>query len=469
MKRFVLLLCLAFLFSTFGFSAEPDWPAAEQHALNLLQQYVRIASVNPPADTRATAALLSAEFEKAGLHPKLYDAGNNHVNLLVRLPGRDGSKKPLLLLNHMDVVPANAKQWKVDPFGASIEGGNLWGRGSLDMKSTGVMQLTALILLKQLGIVPPRDIVFMATCDEESGGVYGAGWMIEHHWDELNPEYVLDEGGVGSKDLYASGKTVFGISVADKQVLWLKLHAEGTSGHASQPIPDNANDILLNAIERARQIPTETVQTATVYDPLTVCRVPDSDACRALLTMEGKTIVMRMKKAVGTFADNKFMNAIQKNTMSLTTLRSGVGDPPKVNVIPSVAEATLDCRLLPGVNADEFLSGIKARVNDPRVTFTRLSTKSEDPGSSSTATPLYLAVTKAIDKVHPGVITMPIIVPYGTDAQKFRVKRVVGYGIMPMLIDAATLATMHSDSEHIPVDQFRQGLHIYFDILSSQY
>jgi acetylornithine deacetylase/succinyl-diaminopimelate desuccinylase-like protein len=441
MKRFALLLCLSVCFGRIGSSAEPDWPAVEQHSLDLLRQYVRIASVNPPADTRATAALLSAEFEKAGLHPKLYDSGNNHVNLLVRLAGRDSSKKPLLLLNHMDVVPADRKRWKADPFGASIRDGVLWGRGSLDMKSTGVMQLTALILLKQLGIVPPRDIVFMATCDEESDGVFGASWMIEHHWDELNPEYVLDEGGVGSNDLYATGKTVFGISVADKQVLWLNLRAEGTSGHASQPIPDNANDILLTAIERARQAPPTTKANATV---------------------EG------MQKAIGDFADNKFMNAIQKNTISLTTLRSGVGDPPKVNVIPSVAEATLDCRLLPGVNADEFVSGIKARVNDPRVTFTRLS-KSEDPGPSSTATALYLAVTGALRKVHPDAITMPIIVPYGTDTQKFRKKGVIGYGIMPMVIDTATLATMHSDSEHIPVDQFRQGLHIYFDILSSQY
>jgi acetylornithine deacetylase/succinyl-diaminopimelate desuccinylase-like protein len=97
----------------------------------------------------------------------------------------------------------------------------MWGRGTLDMKSTGIQQLTALILLKQFGIVPPRDIVFLSTCDEESDGVYGAGWMIASHWDELNPEFVLDEGGIGSRDLYADGKTVFGVSVGDKQVLWL--------------------------------------------------------------------------------------------------------------------------------------------------------------------------------------------------------------------------------------------------------
>ena len=441
MKRFALSLLLFAFSRPAALPAQPDWPAVEKHALELFQNYVRIASVNPPADTRATAELLKKEFDNAGLEAKLLESGTNHLNLLVRLPGRDRSKKPLLLLNHMDVVPVAAKQWKVEPFSASIQDGNIWGRGTLDMKSTGVMELTSLLLLKQLAIVPPRDIVFLSTCDEETDGVYGAEWMIEHHWDDLNPEYVLDEGGVGSTDLFAPGRTVFGISVGDKQVLWLKVHAEGTSGHASQPIPDNANDLLLRAIENAREIP------------------PPKKA---------NIVVEEMRTAIGTFANNKFMNAIQRNTISLTTLHSGVGEPPKVNVIPSVAEATLDCRLLPGVNADEFVSEIKARVNDPRITFTRLTTP-KDASPSSTETPLYRAVKAAISKERPDASVMPIIVPYGTDGQKFRKRGVNTYGIMPMILDAATLATMHSDSEHIPVEQFKLGLHIYFDILTSEF
>jgi acetylornithine deacetylase/succinyl-diaminopimelate desuccinylase-like protein len=139
-----------------------------------------------------------------------------------------------------------------------------------------------------------------------------------------------------------------------------------------------------------------------------------------------------------------------------------------VNVIPSVAEATLDCRLLPGVNADEFVSEIKARVNDPRITFTRLSTP-HDATPSATDTPLYQAVKQAISKERPDATVMPIIVPYGTDGQKFRKRGVPTYGLMPMVLDAATLATMHSDSEHIPVEQFNLGLHIYFDILTGNY
>src|SRR4051794_6100581 len=147
MKRFALSLLLFAFSRPAALPAQPDCAAVEKHALELFQNYVRIASVNPPADTRATAELLKKEFDNAGLEAKLLESGTNHLNLLVRLPGRDRSKKPLLLLNHMDVVPVAAKQWKVEPFSASIQDGSIWGRGTLDMKSTGVMELTSLLLL----------------------------------------------------------------------------------------------------------------------------------------------------------------------------------------------------------------------------------------------------------------------------------------------------------------------------------
>jgi acetylornithine deacetylase/succinyl-diaminopimelate desuccinylase-like protein len=342
----------------------------------------------------------------------------------------------------MDVVPVDPSRWKENPFGAEIKNGDLWGRGSLDMKSTGIMQLAALILLKQSNITPARDIVFVSTCDEETGGVMGAQWMIQNHWNDMNPEYVMDEGAVGSRDVYTPGKLVFGIAVGDKQVLWLKLRATGLAGHGSQPNPDNANDILIRAIEKAKEIPP-----ASKPNP----------------------IVTEMHDAIGTFASNKFMNAIQQNTISVTSLRSGVGDPPKANVIPSLAEATLDCRLLPGQNAAEFVSEIKARINDQRITVEQISRDPDDPKLSSTTTPLYQAIASAVRLQDPDATVMPIVVPFGTDASKFRVRGVNAYGIMPMIIDSATLATMHSDSEHVPIDQFKRGLHIYFNILRSEW
>lgn len=437
MKFFTLLLLAAV-----SVHAEPDWPAIETRALDLLQRYVRIRSINPPADSREAAALFKAELEQAGLEPKLYASGPaGQTNLLVRLKGRDSAKKPLLLLNHFDVVPVDPQRWPVDPFAGVVKDGWIWGRGTLDMKGIGVAHLTALITLKREGIMPPRDIVMLSTPDEETGGERGIQWMIANHWAELNPEYVLDEGGLGTRDVLAPGKLVFGVAVGEKQMLWLKLTATGTAGHGSQPIPDNANNILMDALRKA---------------------LDQSASSRR------NPVVAEMSATLGEFSANKFTSAIQRNTISLTTLRSGVGDPPKANVIPSVAEATLDCRLLPGVNADEFVSELKARINDPRVKVERISSPT-DAGESNSRTPLFETIRGVIARHHPGAVVTPMLVPFGTDSVHLRKRGIPAYGFTPMLLNLETIATMHSDAERIPVDQFYKAIRIFYDVLRSEY
>jgi acetylornithine deacetylase/succinyl-diaminopimelate desuccinylase-like protein len=372
----------------------------------------------------------------------LYTSGDGgQTNLVVRIPGRDRTKKPLLLLNHFDVVPVDAKAWSVDPFAAVIRDGYIWGRGTLDMKGIGVQQLTAFIQLHKSGIVPARDIVMLSTADEETNGVHGIQWMLANHPDEIDCEYVLDEGGMGTRDVLAPGKLVYGISVGEKQVAWLRVRARGIAGHGSQPIPDNANVILLEALRKALDAPN---------------------------TGKPNPVVEEMRRNIGTFAVNKFTSAIQRNTMSLTTLTSGVGSPVKVNVIPSTAEATIDCRLLPGVNADEFVSEVKARINDPRVTVEQIH-PSVDAGASRSDTALFGAITKAILADNPDAIVTPMLVPFGTDSVHLRKRGVIAYGVTPMILDAATAATMHSDQERIPVEEFRRGIHIFYNVLKSDF
>ena len=422
-------------------SAEPDWPQVEKHALELLQQYVRIRSINPPADTSQAAALFQSELEKNGLAPKIFKPGpGGQTSLVVRLKGRDSLKKPLLLLNHLDTVPVDLKAWTIDPFGGIIRDGFIWGRGTLDMKGIGVEQLTALIALHNAGITPSRDIVMISTADEETGGERGIRWMIANHYDEIDAEYVLDEGGMGSRDALAKGKLIFGISVGDKIVCWLRLRAKGTAGHGSQPIADNANLILLDAIRKAMALPENGKQNP---------------------------VVAEMQRAVGgPLAQNKFNAAIQHNTISLTTLSAGVGSPPRANVIPSTSEATLDCRLLPGTNAEEFISDMKARINDPRVTVEIISV-APDVRMSRTDTPLYAAMRKAILKYNPGAVVMPMLVPFGTDSAYLQERGAMAYGLTPMILDAATAATMHSDQERVPVEEFKKGIRIFYDVLAS--
>ena len=420
-------------------AAEPDWVRLEPAALDFFQRYVRVQSINPPANTAEAANLVKGLLESHGIAVKLYRSDpSGKTNLIARIPGRDRSKKPLLLLNHLDVVPVDRKAWKLDPFAAIIRDGIIWGRGTMDMKGIGTGHMFALIALKEAGIVPSRDIVMLSTADEETNGTYGIRWMIDHHFDEIDAEYVLDEGGFGTRDILAPGKLVFGISVGEKQTAWLRVRAKGTAAHGSQPIPDNANITLIHALERA------------------------------LATPPGKLhpVVQEMIRNIGgPLAKNKYTDAIQANTMSLTTLTAGVGSPPKANVIPSTSEATLDCRLLPGVNMAEFISEVKARINDPRVSVELISTP-EDPGASNSRTPLFEAIRKAILKQHPDAIVTPMLVPHGTDSVKLRVKGITAYGLTPMVLDLAMAGSMHSDVERIPVAEFRKGIHIFYDVLA---
>jgi len=230
--------------------------------------------------------------------------------------------------------------------------------------------------------------------------------------------------------------------VGDKVLVWLHLRAKGTAGHGSQPIPDNANLILLDAIRKAMALP----EGGKPYP-----------------------VVEEMKRAVGgPFAQNKFTSAIQRNTISLTTLQAGVGSPARVNVIPSTSEAGLDCRLLPGTNTEEFISDMKARINDPRVAVEIINI-APDPGVSRTDTPLYAAMKRAILKQHPDAVVTPMIVPFGTDSAYLHRRGVIKYGLTPMILDTATAATMHSDRERIPVKEFLTGIHVFYDVLASDF
>lgn len=435
-------LASLFLIAALASGADPDWDRIGQTALDLLQQYVHIESIDPPANTAEAANFVKHILEENGIAAKLYTSGpTGQTNLVARVAGRDRSKKPLLLLNHLDVVPVDRKAWKFDPFAAVIQNGEIWGRGTMDMKGIAIEQIMALVTLKKAGITPARDIVMLSTADEENNGTYGIRWMIENHFSDIDAEYVLDEGGFGTRDILAPGKLVFGIEVGEKQTLWLRVRATGTAAHGSQPIPDNANVTLLGALQKAMALP------------------------RAL----PHPVVAEMIRAIGEpLAVNKYTAAIQANTVSLTTLTSGVGSPVKVNVIPSSAEATLDCRLLPGANAPEFISDMKARINDPRVTVEMINAP-EDPGPSNSRTPLFEAVRRAILKIHPDAIVTPMLVPHGTDSNKLRVKGVIAYGLTPMVLDLSTAGSMHSDREHIPIAEFQKGIRIFYEVLTGEF
>jgi acetylornithine deacetylase/succinyl-diaminopimelate desuccinylase-like protein len=406
-------------------------------ATRLLSEYVRIDTSNPPGDTRKAADWLAAVLAREKIPVTRYESAPGKAIIYARLKATAAppAGKPLVLLQHMDVVPADKARWQTDPFTPTIKGGDLWGRGSLDMKGMGVAELLAFLRLEREHVPLARDVILLAEPDEEVGGAMGARWMIAHHYSEIDPEYVIDEGGFGSPDLFAPGKLVFGISVAEKKLIWLKVRAEGVAGHGSQPNDQNPNDRLVKALGRLLGQP---------------------------LPSGSFSVLDTMRRHVGTFAPNKFTNAIQHSTIALTWVRSGVGDPPKINVIPSTAEAGLDCRVLPGTTRDQWLGEIRSRLGDSGLKIDVVN-ESPDPVVTTDDSPLYRSLEAAIRQKHPDAIVTPMLIPYGTDANAFRPKGVKSYGIFPAVLPAAVVSEMHGDAERVPLAAVREAADIFYE------
>ena len=437
-RRIPLILLLTLVAVCRASAQAPNWTQVEAEALKTLQAYVRINTSNPPGEVTKAADFLVDVLKREGIDTKRYESGPGRSIVLARLKGNGTGGKAILLESHMDVVPTDPTRWAQDPFGATIVDGKMWGRGTIDMKGIGTSYLYAFLMLHRQKVPLTRDVILLFVPDEEVGGTLGATWMRANHYDELDPEYVIDEGGFGSRDMFTANKLVFGISVAEKKLMWLKLHAEGVAGHGSQPHGQNPNEHLMKALSRL------------FADPIAAAPFP---------------VVETMKQRIGgPLTENKFNNAIQHSTISLTSLRSGVGDPPRANVIPSVAEATLDCRLLPGTTAEQWIKELERRLADPTIKIEVINA-GEDPVVTPVDTPMYRALESAIKRHHPEAIVTPMTVPYGTDANGYRPRGVKSYGIFTGIIPAASILSMHGDAEFMPIDALGPAIQILFEAL----
>jgi acetylornithine deacetylase/succinyl-diaminopimelate desuccinylase-like protein len=463
-RRLLLIVCfssVSFAGTLVSLTAIAAQEGSREEVTRLLTEYVRIDTSNPPGDTRKAADFLASILDREGIPVTRYESAPGKAIIYARLKATTSppAGKAILLLHHMDVVPADRAQWKTDPFRPTIQGNELWGRGSMDMKGQGIAQLLAFLRLKREHVPLSRDVILLAEPDEEVGGALGARWMIANHFAELDPEYVIDEGGFGSRDLFAPGRLVYGVSVAEKKIVWLKLRAEGVAGHGSQPTDQNPNDRLVKAL--ARLLSTDSATGGARGQQ-------SADGARAFQASGGArrepSVLDVMQAKVGAFAQNKFTNAIQRSTISVTWFRSGVGDPPKINVIPSVAEAGLDCRVLPGTTKDQWIAEIERRLGDSSIKI-ELINESDDPIVTTADSPLFRNIEAAITRRHRDAVVTPILIPYGTDSNAFRPKGVKSYGIFPAILSGETVASMHGDGEHVPLDGVAEAVDVFFEAL----
>ncbi len=435
---------------------EPDWERVTQQAVELLSAYIRIDTQNPPGVTTEAVAFLAAELRRAGIPSETIAATPEKPILIARLRGKRGGGKPIVLLNHMDVVPADPARWSFPPLSGAVRDEVVYGRGALDMKGLGIAMLVAMRLLAERGEQPQRDLVFLAVPDEEVGAVQGTAWLAQHRPDLFEAEAVWDEGGSGVTDLLPVPALL--ISVAEKQLLWLKLIAEGPSGHGSRPFAGAAPRRLTEALTRVLDSPPAPRLTP-------IARRVFRRVGRQVPGLEGFALRRLNNPVVWLFADGlleqePWTAAMTRDTVSLTMLDAGY----KPNVIPERAEAVLDCRLLPDTNPQRFVEQLRKTLDDPGIRIEVLQNVPASP-PSPTDTALYAAIRRATAATYPGVVITESMATGATDSRYFRQRGVPAYGFFPALLPEAVLRTAHGIDERLPVAALGNSVRVIYQAL----
>ncbi len=427
-------------------------------AVEYLQNYLMIDTSNPPGNEIEAAHYLGSILEEEGLSYQILESDEGRANLISRLEG-DGSKEPVLLLNHMDVVNAEEDNWSVDPFSGKIQDGYIWGRGALDMKGMGIMELIAMIKAKRENIELSRDIIFLAVADEEKGGEYGAKWMVENHFDKIKPEFVINEGSYGIQDIPLAKSPIFPCSTAEKGHIWMKVKAEGESGHGSMPPDNHAVHKLIKSLKRIIDSKSSSYLPPEVKKLLSsVSSEVEPHFLPKLVKYLDNPLCWPVFRRV--FERDERFRSMIRNTVSVNQVNGGY----KENVVPSQAEAVLDCRILPDVNAQEFIRDISevGGVNmEEDVDLIKV-----EPGSrSSPDTDLFSAFRAAVKKFHPEAVFSPGLLTGGSDSRFFRRKGITSYGLIPVVLNRNELSRIHGRDERIDVKSFLKGTEVLYNLL----
>jgi acetylornithine deacetylase/succinyl-diaminopimelate desuccinylase-like protein len=436
-----------------------DWDALTRETQQVLADYLRINTTNPPGNELAGARFLKGILDREGFEVQILDTtelGAGRANLYTRLRG-NGSKKAIALVHHIDVVPAARASWSVDPFSGVVKDGYLWGRGAIDMKSEGIMHLMAMIAMKRSGFALNRDLVFIANADEELGST-GAVVFVQRHPELLRDvEFVVTEGG---ENFVENGKLVyFGIGTAEKRTFWQKLTVRGTPSHGSRPTKDNPVPRLVAALHKlARyETPLRVLPGVEKYFRDIARTYPQPQ--RGWL--QNVKVALNDPPARDWILSDPFWNAYLRTTISLT----GLTGSNKTNVIPAEATAEVDVRLLPDQNADSVLAELKRVVGDTAVHFsTILAPKA--PLESPIASAFVRAVEMAARDNAPGTFVTTPMLTGATDRPTYQKLGIATYGLDPFQLPKAERQRgMHGNDERISLDNISFGVRFVYDVL----
>jgi len=432
-----------------------DWNALLREATEYLQEYIRIETVNPPGNEIEGAKFFKAIFDRESIPCDIFEPSPGRGNALAVLKG-DGTKRPILLCSHMDVVPVEKEKWEVDPFAGVIKDGYLYGRGTLDDKSMGIVEMMVLLCLKREKIPLKRDILFFATADEEIGGKWGVRWAVENLPLIREIEYAFNEGGYVILDETGAANR-YEISNGQKVICQLKLKAKGTSGHGSMPHPDNPNVKMVQALDRITRWETPfkiLPQVKEYFRKMAPALPPDERG-----SFEDIEKGLRDSSFSIWFTSNPIYNAMVRDTVALTILQGGT----KANVIPSESSATLDCRLIPGFPKTDFLEGLKKRLGDEIEVEVISESVSLPP--SSLNTDLFRAIEGFARKNDPGCPVVPHLLAGGTDSRHLREKGIITYDFCFSRISEKELMRIHGNNERLNLENLKFGVKMLLEVI----
>ena len=431
----------------------------EDDAVRRTREYLRINTTDPPGNEVATMRWFAQIFTQEGIAFDTASSAPGRGNIWARLKG--GSQPALVLLHHMDVVPADPKYWHTDPFAATTvmagKDSMIAGRGALDTKTLGIVELEAFLALHRAKAPLDRDVIFMATADEEAGGDFGAGWVVKHHPEAFKGAgLLLNEGGDGT--LTEDGKVQFSVEVTQKTPYWVKLTSVGKPSHGSIPAPATAVNRLIRALDRLQTYEFAPRVVPAVKTYLAAIAPAQSPRWRDGFSDPAKMIADR-NTLMELQIEQPEVAALLRNTCSITML----GASNKINVIPPEAEAQLDCRLLPDQDHAAFMRELAAAINDPSIAIDTIIAFTA--AVSTTDSPLYHSIVDVIRRNFPSASIAPAVSTGFTDSHWFRDLGIASFGFSPFVIPAADEGGVHGNNERISVENVRKGTAMMLELV----
>jgi len=428
-------------------------------AVEWMQQYLRIDTTNPPGNEMRGARFFKKILDAEGIENQVFEYAPGRADLWAVLPhSTAATKRPIILLNHMDVVTSDATHWSVPPFSGALVNGSMYGRGAQDMKEEGLAQLVVMVMLRREKIALDRDLIFLAVSDEEAAGT-GTDWFIANQRALLrDAEFLINEGG---ENLLQNGMVRYvGVDVGEKTPLWLHITAHGRPGHGSRPIPDSAPNRLVRALNRLIQYQPP-LRVLPVVDELFKTMAPYEPPERAQMFADIRKAIQDKTVQQEVTADES-INFLLRDTISVTML----GGSEQTNVIPPEAWANVDVRLLPGADPKEFLETIRRVVNDPNVTVEPESAEFRVANSSPTDTALYSAIREVTRAYFGEVPVAPRITSGYTENQRYRPLGIHSYGYSPYTATEEEGSTEHGNDERVRVEELRRAPRILYDVVT---